>query len=92
MHHEPPAAQIALGGRPRDANPSPGALRQRLYVSRRAKGWRSARVTLRAEEIAALCALGYLKAGELPDAVGLGNALGRLLDRLPPPERWPGAG
>ena len=76
----------------RDASPTPttSTVRMRLTRERRRAGLRVARVELRAEEVAALVRLGYLQAGSRDPAM-LGVAVGQLLDRLLPPERWPGA-
>ena len=100
--HPPCAPATPKGGRPRDANPSQAArsanaalwravrsLRvERVLVSSE-DGLRLAHIMLRTEEVAALRALGYLPGDERPDAIGLGLALGRLLDRLGPPQGWP---
>jgi hypothetical protein len=92
MHHNEPLAPATPKGRPRDANPSRGALRQRRYMARRAKSLRVVPVALHPQAIAALRILGYLRPEETADAVGLGRAVRRLLNVFWPPESWPRAG
>jgi hypothetical protein len=70
--------------------PGPGAARMRLALERRRSGLRVVPVELRAVEIAALVRLGYLPP-DVSTGSAIGAALGALLDRLPPPDRWPGA-
>ena len=74
----------------RNALASSSVERMRLSRARRRAGLRVARVELRQAEIDRLTALGYLPAGTRDPAM-LGVAVGQLLDRLLPPERWPGA-
>ena len=69
------------------AAPSAGMMRR--LRARRKVGFRLAEVELRSEEVERLCLLGYFEGDPTPTT--LGRALGQLLDRLPPPAKWPAA-
>ena len=74
-------------GRPRDAKPSPGAVRQRRHSKRRAAGWKIVPVPLSDRQVTALVEHGWCERGA--DARTLGRALREVLAWLGQPEDWP---
>ena len=71
----------------RDAQRRAAAESMRRYRERWRRGWRRVFVTIRDHEVDALLRAGLLAADRRDERDAIGNALGRLLDRIPP-ERW----
>jgi hypothetical protein len=64
------------------------AERVRLSRARRKRRERVVPIEVRDSEIAALVAHGFLKDDRKDDPRAIGDALGRLLDQIPP-KQWP---
>jgi hypothetical protein len=78
-----------LPGDTQQLSTNPGARRMREARERRRSGLRIIPFQIRDAEVAALVRLGYVSPDRAADRRALAMAVGRLLDHLPPPERWP---
>jgi hypothetical protein len=82
-------AQHPLNGAPCPSRAS-GADRVRQSRARRKRLERVVPFEIRDSEVAGLVSQGYLEPARQDDPRAIGDALGRLLDQIPP-SRWPAA-
>ena len=68
--------------------PLTGAERMRRWRARQKRGQRIAPVVIRDREVEGLVGVGLLDPTKQRSRAAIGNAVGKLLDRLPP-EQWP---
>ena len=67
--------------------PLTGTERMRRSRARQKQGWRRVFVTIRDREVEGLVGVGLLDPMKQGSRAAIGNALGKLLDHIPP-ERW----